>query len=278
MAGNDGVNSGNYNYNRPQLRRDLEKPRRNFSRTLLSCFIRRFLVSGKKIVDDTIRKSDLGHVHVFRANDIGNAKEDFGSGDNHVGTVRLQVENIHTCLGRKHFELIVNTLQGRDWNPLAALILLVDKLHLFAENPFWLVGDNAIFAIVAAQVWRGWSFHFIMILAGLQTIPTHLYEAATIDGAGPLTKFRVITLPELKPILTTLIVVNGMKIFNEFETTFVMLSENPPASANVMSVNIYKQAFGNFNFGVASANAVTWVLVIFAISLCLNKLLRLKED
>ena len=156
--------------------------------------------------------------------------------------------------------------------------LLVDKLHLFAENPFWLVGDNAIFAIVAAQVWRGWSFHFIMILAGLQTIPTHLYEAATIDGAGPLTKFRVITLPELKPILTTLIVVNGMKIFNEFETTFVMLSENPPASANVMSVNIYKQAFGNFNFGVASANAVTWVLVIFAISLCLNKLLRLKED
>lgn len=155
---------------------------------------------------------------------------------------------------------------------------LVDKLHLFSEHPFWLVGDNAIYAIVAAQVWRGWSFHFIMILAGLQTIPAHLYEAATIDGAGAITKFRVITLPELKPILTTLIVVNGMKIFNEFETTFVMLSENPPASANVMSVNIYKQAFGNFNFGVASANAVIWVVLIFFFAWLINKLLRLKED
>ncbi len=155
---------------------------------------------------------------------------------------------------------------------------LVDVVHLISEKPFWLVGDNAIYAVIVAQVWRGWSFHFIMILAGLQTIPTHLYEAATIDGAGPFTQFRVITLPELKPILTTLIVVNGMKIFNEFETTFVMLSENPPASANVMSVNIYKQAFGNFNFGVASANAIIWVVIIFAVSWMLNKLLRLKED
>lgn len=156
--------------------------------------------------------------------------------------------------------------------------LLVDVLNVMSEKPFWLVGDNAIYAVIAAQVWRGWSFHFIMILAGLQTIPSHLYEAATIDGAGAFTKFRIITLPELKPILTTLIVVNGMKIFNEFETTFVMLSENPPSSANLMSVNIYKQAFGNFNFGVASANAIVWVLLIFFISWVLNKLLRISED
>lgn len=156
--------------------------------------------------------------------------------------------------------------------------LFVDVLGLITDKPFWLVGSNAIYAVVAAQVWRGWSFHFIMILAGLQTIPAHLYEAATIDGAGAITKFRVITLPELKPILTTLIVVNGMKIFNEFETTFVMLSENPPSSVNIMSVNIYKQAFANFNFGVASANAIIWVIIIFAVSWIINKTMRLKED
>ena len=155
---------------------------------------------------------------------------------------------------------------------------LVDVFKILADKPFWLVGDNAIYAVIAAQVWRGWSFHFIMILAGLQTVPIHLYEAATIDGANSITKFRIITLPELKPILITLIVVNGMKIFNEFETTFVMLSENPPASVNVMSVNIYKQAFSNFNFGVASANAIIWVVMIFFISWILNKVLRLKEN
>ena len=156
--------------------------------------------------------------------------------------------------------------------------LLVDVLGILSEKPFWLVGDNAIYAVIAAQVWRGWSFHFIMILAGLQTIPSSLYEAATIDGASAFTKFRVITIPELKPILTTLIVVNGMKIFNEFETAFVMLSENPPASVNVMSVNVYKQAFSNFNFGVASANAIIWVAIIFFFSWVLNTVLRLQED
>jgi multiple sugar transport system permease protein len=156
--------------------------------------------------------------------------------------------------------------------------ILVDKLHLLAEKPFWLVGDNALWAVITAQVWRGWSFHFIMILAGLQTVPKELYEAVEIDGGNAWHKFRHVTLVALKPVLTTLLVVNGMKILNEFETTFVMLSERPPESANVMSVNIYDQAFNNWNFGLASANSLLWVLTIVAISLILMKVLMPKEE
>jgi multiple sugar transport system permease protein len=156
--------------------------------------------------------------------------------------------------------------------------ILVDKLHLLAEKPFWLVGDNALWAIVTAQVWRGWSFHFIMILAGLQTVPIDLYEAVEIDGGNSWHKFRHVTFVSLKPVLTTLLVVNGMKILNEFETTYVMLSERPPASANVMSVNIFDQAFNNWNFGLASANSLLWVLTIIAISIFLMKVLMPKED
>lgn len=164
----------------------------------------------------------------------------------------------------------------KDWGLINWL--LVDKLGLLAEKPFWLVGDNALWAVIIAQVWRGWSFHFIMILAGLQTIPTDLYEAVEIDGGNVWHKFKHVTLVYLQPVLTTLLVVNGMKIFNEFETTFVMLSERPPESANVMSVNIYDQAFNNWNFGVASANALTWVIVIVIASILLNKILMPKED
>lgn len=156
--------------------------------------------------------------------------------------------------------------------------ILVDKLHLLADKPFWLAGDNALWAVVTSQVWRGWSFHFIMILAGLQTISRDQYEAVEIDGGNWWHKFRHVTLVGLRPVLTTLLVVNGMKIFNEFETTFVMLSERPPASANVMSVNIYDQAFNNWNFGVASANSLVWVMVIFLVSLMLMKILMPKED
>lgn len=156
--------------------------------------------------------------------------------------------------------------------------ILVDKLQLLAEKPFWLVGDNALWAVVTAQVWRGWSFHFIMILAGLQTVSKDQYEAVEIDGGNVWHKFRHVTLVALKPVLTTLLVVNGMKILNEFETTFVMLSERPPASANVMSVNIYDQAFNNWNFGLASANSLLWVLTIVMVSLILMKVMMPKED
>jgi multiple sugar transport system permease protein len=155
--------------------------------------------------------------------------------------------------------------------------ILVDKFHLLAEKPFWLVGDNAFWAVVIAQVWRGWSFHFIMILAGLQTISPDLYEAVEIDGGNSWHKFFHVTLVGLKPILVTLLVVNGMRIFNEFETTFVMLSERPAPSANVMSVNIYNQAFNNWDFGLSSANAITWILMILALSLVLKRLLTSAE-
>ncbi len=156
--------------------------------------------------------------------------------------------------------------------------ILVDKLHWLAEKPFWLVGDNALWAVVTAQVWRGWSFHFIMILAGLQTISKDQYEAVDIDGGNAWHKFRHVTLVGLQPVLTTLLVVNGMKILNEFETTFVMLSERPPASANMMSINVYDQAFNNWNFGLASANSLAWVLAIVALSLIMMKFLMPKEE
>lgn len=164
----------------------------------------------------------------------------------------------------------------KDWGLIN--FLLVDKFHILSEKPFWLVGDNALWAIVTAQVWRGWSFHYIMILAGLQTISKDLYEAVEIDGGNVFHKFRHVTFQALKPVLTTLLVVNGMRIFNEFETTFVMLSERPPASANVMAVNIYNQAFNNWDFGMSAANSVTWVIMIVAISVVMMKIFMPKQE
>lgn len=164
----------------------------------------------------------------------------------------------------------------KDWGLINHL--LVDKFNLLSQKPFWLVGDNALWAIVTAQVWRGWSFHYIMILAGLQTVSKDLYEAVDIDGGNVFHKFYHVTFQALKPVLTTLLVVNGMRIFNEFETTFVMMSEKPPASANVMAVNIYNQAFNNWDFGMSSANAVSWVVIIVTISIILMKIFMPKQE
>ena len=69
-----------------------------------------------------------------------------------------------------------------------------------ADNrPFWLLGTNAFWSIVMTTVWRLWPFAFLMMLAGMQNIPRELYEAAAVDGAGPLRQWRSITLPLLAP-------------------------------------------------------------------------------
>mgnify|MGYP006299331125 CR=1 FL=1 len=166
----------------------------------------------------------------------------------------------------------------REWGLINTI--LVDYLHLFAERPSWLVGPNAIWAIIIAQVWRGWSFHYIMILSGLQGIPPEMYEVVDIDGGGPLTKFRVVTFPYLKPVLKVLLVVNGLRIFNEFETAYVMMGARPPSSANVMSIHVYNQAFFNYNFGLASAMAIGWLLVLIVVAVFLVKItnIHMGED
>jgi multiple sugar transport system permease protein len=78
--------------------------------------------------------------------------------------------------------------------------LLVDDLHLTHGRPFWLLGSNAFWSIVMTTVWRLWPFAFLMTLAGMQSIPKELYEAAAVDGAGPLRQWRSITLPLLAPV------------------------------------------------------------------------------
>ncbi|MEK3885708.1 sugar ABC transporter permease [Paenibacillus sp. PL2-23] len=158
----------------------------------------------------------------------------------------------------------------KDWGLIN--YILVDKLHLLKERPFWLVGDNSLYAIITAQVWRGWSFHFIMILAAMQTIQKDLYEAVDIDGGGKWAKFTQVTYPAIKPVLITLLVVNGLRILNEFETAFVMLGESPSEAANVISLHVYTQAFVNWNFGLGSAIALIWLGVILVLAFLLMKL------
>ena len=108
-----------------------------------------------------------------------------------------------------------------------------------------------------------------------ETIPEELYEAVDIDGGSNLAKFWHVTFPYLKPILKVLLVVNGLRIFNEFETAFVMMGERPPAAADVVSLHVYNQAFINWNFGLASAMAISWVFILAIVAFILAKTTRI---
>jgi len=134
----------------------------------------------------------------------------------------------------------------------------------------WLNEPNtALLAVVLMAVWQTTGFNSVLFLAGLQNVPGELYEAATVDGAGTLSKFFSITLPLLAP--TTFFVVSTTTIaaLQVFEQVYILT--NPPGAPSdatlTLVLYLYQEGFNQFDFGFASA--VAWVLfaVIFAFTL-----------
>ncbi|PRX96796.1 carbohydrate ABC transporter permease [Allonocardiopsis opalescens] len=144
--------------------------------------------------------------------------------------------------------------------------VLVDQLGLFDERPFWLIGSNSFASLTVVAIWRLWPFAFLVIMAGLQSIPDDLYEAASIDGASIGRQFRAITMPMLRPINMVLVLVLFLWTFNDFNTAYVLFGNSVPAEAAVISVHIYQSSFVTWNFGLGSAMSVLLLLFLLLVS------------
>lgn len=144
--------------------------------------------------------------------------------------------------------------------------IIVHDLHLTSSLPFWLIGDNSFAALVITAVWRTWPFAFLVITAGLQAIPTDLYEAAAVDGAGMWQRIRKITMPSLSPVNQVLVLVLFLWNFNDFSTPFVLFGNVPPTQANLLSLQIYDTSFQNWNFGSGSAMSVLLLLFLLVVT------------
>lgn len=110
-----------------------------------------------------------------------------------------------------------------------------------------------LLSIVAVRVWNGLPFVVIFILAGLQSIPGSLYEAAELDGATLWKKFRHVTFPLLKPVLGVLLMLLLITGIGHFEINYIMTGGGPQDMTNVMAVYSYQQAFNFFRFDLAAA-------------------------
>lgn len=146
--------------------------------------------------------------------------------------------------------------------------VLVDYTHLLGERPIWLLGENSMWAIVIPSVWRGIPFAMIFFLAGLQAMPRELHEAAAIDGAGPIKRFRYITFPLLRPLIAIQLLFGVIYAAYQFAIPYIMLGTNPGPDADLMMTLIYRQSFQNnlFGFGAAASTLLmiamfVWVLV-----------------
>jgi ABC-type sugar transport system permease subunit len=139
---------------------------------------------------------------------------------------------------------------------------------LSIQSPQWL-GDPtwALPAVIIVYIWKNVGLAAIIFLAGLQGIPRDLYEAATVDGAGRMSKFRNVTLPMLSPIMFFVVVTSILNSFQAFDIINVMTRGGPVDATNILVYYIYEQGVVAFNAGRAGAASMVLVVVMLAITL-----------
>lgn len=121
---------------------------------------------------------------------------------------------------------------------------------------------NAMVSVILVGAWKYFPFVVIAVLARLQTIPESLYEAARIDGAGPISRFFDVTLPQLKEVLTVIILLRAIWDFKEFDLIYLLTGGGPVISTQTLSLLVYKEAFALNQMGMASAYAVAMMAVM----------------
>ena len=169
--------------------------------------------------------------------------------------------------------LLAPTVAGMIWVLMLAPFGVVNGLlaSVGALDPSatisWLGSpETSLLSVTAMNVWRAFPFFMVMLLAGLQAIPEELYEAADIDGTTPLAKFWYITLPGLRGVLTTVVLLDSIWTFRAFDPVYVMTGGGPIHSSEVLATAIYFDAFQKLKFGYASAEAVVMFLILFTVS------------
>ncbi|XID90539.1 carbohydrate ABC transporter permease [Paenibacillaceae bacterium WGS1546] len=142
-------------------------------------------------------------------------------------------------------------------------------MSLGVENPpGWFTDMKwALPTVMAFQIWQATGYNVIVFLAGLKGIPQDLYEAATIDGAGEIKKFRHITIPMISPVTFFLTIMGIIATFKVFDSIKVLTNGGPGNETTNIAFYIYREAFNFYNMG--SANAAAWIMfvIIFLITL-----------
>lgn len=145
-------------------------------------------------------------------------------------------------------------------------------------RPIWLgTASLVIPSISVATIWWTFGFPMLVFLAGLQNIPEHLYEAAKLDGAGPVQAFFRITLPLLIPTLLFVIVTQFIAEMQIFGQPFVMTQGGPGNESKTVLIYLYQTAWSFFRMGYASAMAVSLAIIMIVITLLQFALLRNRE-
>jgi ABC-type sugar transport system permease subunit len=138
--------------------------------------------------------------------------------------------------------------------------------RISGQRPLWLVDPfNAQMAVVMTDVWKNTAFVAVIFLGGLQGISAELYEAAKIDGANGMQRYRFITIPLLLPLILSMTIFISIFRVLTFEIIYALTAGGPGSSTSVMSYAVYLEGFRVLNFGYASSIAMLLFVMVLII-------------
>ncbi|MFC7374182.1 carbohydrate ABC transporter permease [Brachybacterium sp. GCM10030268] len=144
----------------------------------------------------------------------------------------------------------------------------------FDPVAFWSSETWVIPTVALVNVWRHMGYTALLLFAGLQSIPGHLYESARTEGAGEISLFRRITLPLLRPILALVLIMSIIGSFQVFDTVSVTTQGGPANASKVLQMYIYENAFGQYQFGYAAALSMALLVILMVITFAQYRMTR----
>ena len=166
--------------------------------------------------------------------------------------------------------LIARQVLNPTMGPLNELMTAIG----FPNLPFLTQTSWALGSIIAVEVWQWTPFVILMLLAGLQTLPDDVYEAAALENATPWQQFRDITFPMLLPISVAVVFIRLIESYKIIDTVFVMTGGGPGISTETLTLFAYQEGFKKFNLGYTSALSFLFLIVITVIGLVYLAILK----
>jgi multiple sugar transport system permease protein len=146
--------------------------------------------------------------------------------------------------------------------------MIFGKQFNFLSTP-----ELALPAVIVVNVWEWTSFMFLVLLAGLHSLPTEPFEAARVDGASPWQIFRDFTLPLLKPVILIALLIRTMDAFTTFDSIFILTAGGPGTSTETVSLYVYNTAFQFLQLGYAAAMVLVILILLVLVSRLFIRLL-----
>jgi len=155
---------------------------------------------------------------------------------------------------------------------------IFEMTHWGFLNWSWLGDWNlSFFSVVMVGVWQSLGFYIVLYIAGLQAVPMEILEAAVVDGASPWKRFYKVTLPLLWPSITTCMFMSLTNSLKVFDIILALTKGGPGQATYSVTLNIYREAFQNNNYGLGSAESLVFFFVVLVLTQIVLKGFRSRE-